>query len=1742
MERIHTQAGATQSAVGKLSKEVLNLAKSGQVTAGPTQLADALYRIEGAGYRGAAAMKALKASAELAAVGNSDVEDTAKTLTQVLKPGIKGVKDFTDAVGQINATVGAGDLRLQPLVDALGTGVVTSAKQAGLSFKDVTGALAVFGDETNNVSGWSSQLATALHFITNPGMKASGALHDLGIGQYQLAKDFRGPNGLVTGLKDLKAHLDAVGKIRAEADLGDILPGGRGRVLSVLLNQVGLLQQKEKQIAGTTADFGKSVAQTQQTMQFKIQAAWAQLQADAVQLGSALGPLIIPAFTKIVDFITKLTDKFNSLSPATKKTIFEIAGIAAVLGPGLTIFSKVLSTFSALATVLRVVLTPALSLITLAFNALNDSALALNAKIVILNATYALQEKAIIAWTAVTTAATAAWDAIQGALTLSTAATVANTIATKASEAATLIWTGVVRGAEIAQIAWNAVMDTNPIILIGTAIALLIPVIALLIKHFGAVEAAVRSALNTVRSVTVNVFNDVAGFLKKYWQDILIGIFTGGLGLLVKYVVAHWTQIKQDTSNVWNAIKGVLNTAWSAIKSAMKAPFDAMTSIASNVWDAIKGAARTVWGGIKSALDAVWGAIRSLFRGYMGDIATIASAGWKGIKAVAGVAWGGIKTAIVNPVSDMVSKIQSAVSGMAGWLSNKWGDIKSGVAAFAGQIKSSVVSAISGALNQVIGFLNDIIGVLDKLPFVNIHKIPLIGAGGGGGKAGGTPSAGDLHKAGFYQGGMVDRPMYMVGEEAPKHPEYVLATNPAYRGRNLGLWRQAGHALGVPGFAEGGIPGYAQGGEVAVVERAGPVLLGSGFNKIGAAGVLGNAQQESSWNPAVVVGGNGGLWGFTAGNKSLAGLQAYADRRKASWTDPAIQAAYLLTSTPPSYVQAMNSQSGPAPAADWWMSHWELPAVATENAPNREAGAISAYEILTGHKIKAGSGGILGAIGSALGSVVSSIAGVPISLLKDGAKALIGKLPNPADLLPKWLQGFGGSLITDATSFLKHKAESALNSINPFSGGGGGGANQNVNPANLPSGSWSFDGVTIAKWIAPILTWARGHGWTGHVTSGYRPGFDPHTVTGYSNHSSLTYPGGAIDVGGPDDYADGHNLYEVLTHYKGSPTLKWGGIYISGYPSASGHDYGHFSATGRRKGGMLGGPEPDLMGMFASGGILASGHQHHGKLHSLPPASTSAFHPGKSSTGPVGEQGPFPFPTSDLDVLASKLMQIYALDGGSGGIGVGPDGDTTRLQNLLSFYTDLWSNDAVFPSPNFGSIDDPSQFIVVPPPDANGNQPKAYISSNINTVYGQLQQALGWESSVVSDLQSTAGFSSALAAPIQKAINRRAREIAKIQKRLRKDMARWRTLQKSLKDMERTVVVAKQKRDKAKQQLQAMKSKTDPLTSKIASDRKQIAKIQGQKKISKADRKKIGDLEKEINSSQAKINKIAPQYKATQAWFNEQDALVKSLEGDKGPSIPAVKRELKPLQQEMFMLGGSRTSIGTGGELGAIQAQLGTPANTSAVAVAEGNAGSSSGLYGLKDVVQGWVSQITGTGGALPTQQIQLGIYRRELSNLQPGAQAALAAANSTGATSSSGGAPGTTGSDVQTQILEQQLAAASERARSAEALLKSSVPLPGFAHGGIPFAGWFGTGGDITASQPTLIGIGDGPGTETASVRRHGQGGDDGIHVHNHFASGMEFLADFVTTTVEMRERGQVKQAIRRLPGAGGGSVRVSR
>jgi TP901 family phage tail tape measure protein len=204
MELIHTQAGASQQEVERLSKSVLGLA--GQTGTAPDELAKGLYHLESTGLRGAAALDALRIAAEGAKVGQADLEDVTNAVNAVIASGIKGASNLSNAMGMLNATVGAGDMHMQDLADAMGTGLLVQARNFGVSLNEVGAALAVFGD--NNIRGAdaATQLRMSFNFLSKGTATADEALSKVGLTSKRLSNDLAN-GGLNKAITDLHTHL-----------------------------------------------------------------------------------------------------------------------------------------------------------------------------------------------------------------------------------------------------------------------------------------------------------------------------------------------------------------------------------------------------------------------------------------------------------------------------------------------------------------------------------------------------------------------------------------------------------------------------------------------------------------------------------------------------------------------------------------------------------------------------------------------------------------------------------------------------------------------------------------------------------------------------------------------------------------------------------------------------------------------------------------------------------------------------------------------------------------------------------------------------------------------------------------------------------------------------------------------------------------------------------------------------------------------------------------------------------------------------------------------------------------------------------------------------------------------------------------------------------------------------------------------------------------------------------------------
>lgn len=326
MNLLNTQAGVSKDKIAGLKSGVLALA--GKVGQDPDSLAESLFHVESnfasMGISSKKALELTKISAEGATVGQANLVDVTNALTAAVASGIPGVGDMNQAMGILNATVGSGDMKMQDLAKAFGTGMLATVKGFGLSITDVGAALATFGD--NNIRGAQAgtQLRMVVQSLAQPVAGGADALKKLGLQTDTLAKDMQ-KGGLKLAMEDLVAHMKAAG-ISADQQ-GEIITQAFGKKagtgINILVGQIDRLESKYPELNKGANNFSTAWANTTKTFAFQMKSMQTGLEALAIGVGEKL----IPPIQALIGF---LKDHKSASLAAAEGTLGLLAAVVAV--------------------------------------------------------------------------------------------------------------------------------------------------------------------------------------------------------------------------------------------------------------------------------------------------------------------------------------------------------------------------------------------------------------------------------------------------------------------------------------------------------------------------------------------------------------------------------------------------------------------------------------------------------------------------------------------------------------------------------------------------------------------------------------------------------------------------------------------------------------------------------------------------------------------------------------------------------------------------------------------------------------------------------------------------------------------------------------------------------------------------------------------------------------------------------------------------------------------------------------------------------------------------------------------------------------------------------------------------------------------------------------------------------------------------------------------------------------------
>lgn len=648
---VHTQTGASMAEVNQQSQNILQLApKVGMST---VELAQGLYRLESVGYRSGTALKMLTADAHLAQVGHASLEDTIRSVNAIMVSHIKGIHSAKQATGLLNATVGAGDMRMGDLVGTLGN-LIPVAATYGITAQDAGASLATLTDNSLGAAESATRLrmmwGMAVQAMTSS--KAGNALKAIGMDPNSLAYDLRHfKDGTLRMVEDLRAHIAHAG-------------GLASMQTSMMAQMLGADPKGRAQLEQFLRDVEDHVSTMSLAMRKKI--------AAGFNLSSE-GPSTITTFVQ--QLLQQMQSGKAMLGAQVMNQIFGGArtGVAAmILSNEHTRLGTKEADMSKLATSAR------------ANQAWSDT-----------SKTAAMRTKEFHA--AIDSLKTSVGMGLLPVLTK--LVTVAVQIVTPIAE-----WAARHQKLSAIIIASIAGFSILAAVVMAAAAAFIIfdaagaPVILIIL----AVIAAV-AALAVGLYFLITHFHQVVSWLKSNWP-MIVSILLGPLAFAIYMMVRHWHEIEEVTKRVWNDLKGFLMTIWNSILAELEMIWRPIVAFFGNIWSNIVYGAEEAWGEIVNFF-------QGLGAGVLAAIGTSSTTLYNaGVGLITGM-WNGIKDAfgdVVGWFAGIGSAIINAIVGAATWLYNLGGTIIGGmwdgikdawntVSGWFGSLGDKIVNAVGSA-------------------------------------------------------------------------------------------------------------------------------------------------------------------------------------------------------------------------------------------------------------------------------------------------------------------------------------------------------------------------------------------------------------------------------------------------------------------------------------------------------------------------------------------------------------------------------------------------------------------------------------------------------------------------------------------------------------------------------------------------------------------------------------------------------------------------------------------------------------------------------------------------------------------------------------------------------------------------------------------------------------------------------------------------------------------------------------
>jgi hypothetical protein len=205
--RLVASAGEVTSNLETVSKGLMNVASQTGYTA--SELADGMYLVEKAAYRGADGITVMRAAAQLARAENTSLEEVIQGLTTSMRDFHIPVEKAAEVASKMNIAVGDSKTTLQLFSGALHN-IEPIAMIAGMRLEEVYAAMARITQSGTTPDQGSQQMSNMVQHFTNITGTQRDAMGKMGLNADELKKKLGDPEvGLVGVLHILSETINS---------------------------------------------------------------------------------------------------------------------------------------------------------------------------------------------------------------------------------------------------------------------------------------------------------------------------------------------------------------------------------------------------------------------------------------------------------------------------------------------------------------------------------------------------------------------------------------------------------------------------------------------------------------------------------------------------------------------------------------------------------------------------------------------------------------------------------------------------------------------------------------------------------------------------------------------------------------------------------------------------------------------------------------------------------------------------------------------------------------------------------------------------------------------------------------------------------------------------------------------------------------------------------------------------------------------------------------------------------------------------------------------------------------------------------------------------------------------------------------------------------------------------------------------------------------------------------------------